>query len=101
MQFKGREERGADARPGQSASRRFEPFTKPLAVSIPECSRLTSLGRTLIFQLIAEGRLEARRVERRTLVLMRSLPDCRRAPRLDDTGSYAGISAGTEAFAAS
>ena len=46
---------------------------KPLAVSVEEFCKITSLGRTSAFQLIREGRIEVRRVHRRTLVLMSSI----------------------------
>ena len=45
----------------------------PLAVSVDEFCRLTSLKRTSAFKLIGEGRLEARHVLGRTVVLMRSI----------------------------
>jgi hypothetical protein len=45
----------------------------PIAVSIKEFCRLTSLGRTSAFKLASEGRIEVRRVSGRTLVLMRSI----------------------------
>lgn len=40
----------------------------PLAYSIKDASRVTSLGRTRIYQLIAAGRLEAVKVGSRTLI---------------------------------
>lgn len=45
----------------------------PLAYSIKEASRVSTLGRTRIYQLINEGRLEARKVGRRTLIPAASL----------------------------
>jgi excisionase family DNA binding protein len=45
----------------------------PLAYSVKEACRLTSLGRTRIFQLISEKKLEARKVGRRTLIPAASL----------------------------
>ena len=44
------------------------PSGAPLAYSIKEASRATSLGRTRIFQLIAAGRLEAVKIGSRTLI---------------------------------
>lgn len=49
------------------------PTIAPLAVSIAECCRYTSFGRTKVYQLIRDGRLKASRVDRRTLVLMSSI----------------------------
>jgi excisionase family DNA binding protein len=46
---------------------------EPLAYSIPEAIRVTSLGRTNIYKLIAEGRLEVRRIGRRTLIPAKSV----------------------------
>lgn len=45
----------------------------PLAYSIPEAIRLTSLGRTNLYKLIAQGRLDVCRVGRRTLISADSL----------------------------
>lgn len=44
------------------------PSAAPLAYSIKEVSRATSLGRTRIYQLIAAGQLEAVKIGRRTLI---------------------------------
>lgn len=41
---------------------------EPLAYSINEACRVSSLGRPRLYQLIAEGRLEARKVGKRTLI---------------------------------
>lgn len=46
---------------------------QPLAYSIKEASRVSSLGRTRLYQLIGEGRLEARKVGKRTLIPAASL----------------------------
>jgi len=40
----------------------------PLAYSIKEASRATSLGRTRLYQLIAAGRLEVVKIGNRTLI---------------------------------
>lgn len=45
----------------------------PLAYSVKEASRATSLGRTRIFQLIAAGKLEAVKIGKRTLIPAQSL----------------------------
>lgn len=47
--------------------------TPLLAVSVSDFCSMTSLGRTLAFQLIREKRVEVRRVNGRTLILMRSV----------------------------
>ncbi|WP_066555575.1 excisionase family DNA-binding protein [Croceicoccus bisphenolivorans] len=49
------------------------PAGAPLAYSIKEACRATSLGRTRIFQLIASGRLEAVKVGSRTLIPAQAL----------------------------
>ena len=46
---------------------------KPLAVSIKEFCRLTSLGRTSAFKLISSGTLETLPVGGRTLILWHSI----------------------------
>lgn len=50
---------------------RFE--AERIAVRINEACRLTGLGRTSIYALIASGRLESRSVGRRRLILVSSL----------------------------
>ena len=46
---------------------------EPLAYSVAEACRVSSLGRTRLYQLIAEGRLEARKIGKRTLIPAASL----------------------------
>ena len=46
---------------------------EPLAYSIKEACRVSSLGRTRIYQLIGEGKLDARRIGKRTLIPAASL----------------------------
>lgn len=46
---------------------------EPLAYSIKEASRVSSLGRTRLYQLIGEGRLEVCKIGKRTLVRAASL----------------------------
>jgi len=46
---------------------------EPLAYSINEASRVSSLGRTRLYQLIGEGRLEVRKIGKRTLIPAASL----------------------------
>jgi excisionase family DNA binding protein len=41
---------------------------EPLAVSINDAARVLSLGRTSIYAMIGDGRLEAFKLGRRTLV---------------------------------
>lgn len=49
------------------------PILEPLAYSISEACRVSSLGRTRLYQLIAEGRLEVRKIGKRTLIPAASL----------------------------
>ena len=46
---------------------------EPLAYSVNEACRASSLGRTRLYQLIAEGRLEVRKIGKRTLIPAASL----------------------------
>lgn len=46
---------------------------EPLAYSIADAVRVTSIGRTRIYGLIAEGSLEARRIGGRTIIPAASL----------------------------
>lgn len=46
---------------------------EPLAYSIAEACRVSSLGRTRLYQLIGEGRLEVRKIGKRTLIPATSL----------------------------
>jgi excisionase family DNA binding protein len=46
---------------------------QPLAYSIAEATRVAPIGRTRIYQLIAEGKLEARKLGNRTIIPAHSL----------------------------
>jgi excisionase family DNA binding protein len=46
---------------------------EPLALSINDTAKALSLGRTSIYAMIADGRLEAFKLGRRTLVRMHSI----------------------------
>jgi excisionase family DNA binding protein len=46
---------------------------EPLAVSINDTAKALSLGRTSIYAMIADGRLEAFKLGRRTLVRAESI----------------------------
>jgi excisionase family DNA binding protein len=46
---------------------------EPLAYSIKEAARVSSLGRTRLYELINEGQLEITRIGRRTLISAASL----------------------------
>ncbi|WP_327194421.1 helix-turn-helix domain-containing protein [Novosphingobium organovorum] len=45
----------------------------PLAYSVRDAAIVTSLSRPRIYQLIAEGKIETRKLGRRTIVLAESL----------------------------
>jgi excisionase family DNA binding protein len=45
----------------------------PLAYSIQEAARVSSLGRTRLYQLINEGKLSARKIGKRTIIPAASL----------------------------
>lgn len=45
----------------------------PLAYSVSDACRVTSIGRTRLYALIAEGRLDVRKIGRRTLITAASL----------------------------
>lgn len=46
---------------------------EPLAYSIKEACRVSSLGRSRLYQLIGEGRLDVRKIGKRTLIPAASL----------------------------
>jgi excisionase family DNA binding protein len=46
---------------------------EPLAYSIADACRITSIGRTRLYALIAEGRLDVRKIGRRTIIPAASL----------------------------
>ena len=46
---------------------------EPLAVSVNDAAKALSLGRTSIYAMIADGRLEAFKLGRRTLIRMDSI----------------------------
>jgi excisionase family DNA binding protein len=56
----------------RSASRRRLEM-EPLALSINDTAKALSLGRTSIYAMIADGRLDAFKLGRRTLIRMESI----------------------------
>ena len=49
------------------------PSPEPLAYSVADACRVSTLGKTKIYALIAEGKLEARRIGTRTIIPAASL----------------------------
>ena len=49
------------------------PPPEPIAYSVGDACRVSSLGRTRLYQLISEGRLEMRKIGKRTLIPATSL----------------------------
>ena len=49
------------------------PDFEPLAYSVADACRVSSIGRTRLYQLINEGRLEAKKIGKRTLIPAASL----------------------------
>jgi excisionase family DNA binding protein len=48
-------------------------YPEPIAYSVAEACRVTSLGRTRLYSLIGEGKLSVRKVGKRTLIPAASL----------------------------
>lgn len=48
-------------------------YPEPLAYSIADACRVSSIGRTRLYSLIKEGKLDARKVGKRTLIPAASL----------------------------
>ncbi|MCC6828596.1 MAG: helix-turn-helix domain-containing protein [Novosphingobium sp.] len=46
---------------------------QPLAYSVQDACRVSSIGKTRLYQLISEGKLEARKIGKRTLIPAASL----------------------------
>ena len=46
---------------------------QPLAYSVADACKVSSIGKTRLYSLIAEGRLEARKIGKRTLIPAASL----------------------------
>ena len=46
---------------------------EPLAYSVADACRVSSIGRTRLYQLIGEGRLQVRKIGKRTLIPAASL----------------------------
>lgn len=46
---------------------------EPIAYSVADACRVSSIGKTRLYQLISEGRLEARKIGKRTLIPAASL----------------------------
>ena len=62
-----------DKTPPQAAHRIPRPLPPRLAVRIDEAAAIIGLGRTKIYELMAEGKLEAVAIERRRLVIYASI----------------------------
>jgi excisionase family DNA binding protein len=56
---------------------------EPLAISINETAKALGLGRTSIYAMIADGRLEAFKIGHRTLVRMESIRRLVASPERD------------------
>jgi excisionase family DNA binding protein len=48
-------------------------YLEPIAYSIADACRVSSIGKTRLYQLISEGKLEARKIGKRTLIPADSL----------------------------
>ncbi len=51
----------------------FRATTKPLSTTIDDTCRITGLGRTKVYELIAEGKLKTATIGRRRLVMYSSI----------------------------
>jgi excisionase family DNA binding protein len=47
--------------------------TEPVAATIPEACRISGLGRSTVYNLIATGRLKSTKIGKRRLVILASL----------------------------
>ncbi|MBB3875549.1 helix-turn-helix domain-containing protein [Sphingomonas aquatilis] len=56
-----------------TSSSPMAPTPRPLAVRVSDATRLTGIGKTKLFELIADGTLETTSIGRRRLILYRSL----------------------------
>lgn len=50
-----------------------EPKIEPLLVSVVDCAKTLSIGRSTVYKLIGSGELETRKIGNRTLVTMQSI----------------------------
>lgn len=48
-------------------------FPEPLAYTVADAVRVSTIGKTRLYQLIAEGKLEARKIGKRTVIPAASL----------------------------
>lgn len=48
-------------------------YHEPLAYSVADACRVSTIGKTRLYQLINEGKLEASKIGKRTLILASSL----------------------------
>ena len=49
------------------------PFNERISCTVAEACDSTGLGRTTVYELIKEGRIETRKIGKRTLILVPSL----------------------------
>ena len=48
-------------------------YPEPLAYTVADACRVSTIGKTRLYQLIAEGKLECRKIGKRTLIPAASL----------------------------
>jgi excisionase family DNA binding protein len=70
------------------------PFAQRLACTINEACRAIGLGRTKLYELISEGRVETTMIGRRRLVLVRSL-----LALVDENAAGGAVALHSETFA--
>jgi excisionase family DNA binding protein len=58
---------------------------KPLAVTINEACRIAGLGKSKIYQCLADGRLRGTKVDRRRLILLESIERLLSSPEPERT----------------
>jgi excisionase family DNA binding protein len=46
---------------------------EPLAYTVADACRVSTIGKTKLYQLISEGKLDVRRIGKRTIILAESL----------------------------
>ncbi|WP_439569950.1 helix-turn-helix domain-containing protein [Sphingopyxis sp.] len=55
---------------------------EPISVRVPDASRMTGLGRSTIYELIASGDIEAAKVGRATVIMVESIRNFLTANRM-------------------
>jgi excisionase family DNA binding protein len=63
---------------------RIIPFSERISCTVDEACQASGLGRTKLYEALAEGRLASTKIDNRRLIIVASLLEMLKPERLDD-----------------